>query len=196
MLRTAPLRRYVLATAIVSASVLWVSAADCRAQEAHAAALTGASHLTVGAEEAGAQNTPHLVLGMLEPGDAPSYGPARLPGNEAANPSTPIAVAQPSGAVAAANRTTNSPAQTSQSLPVKQTPTGLGSIKGYSFLNDRWTPEALMQTYQANHFARESSVTGNQAPTHEAGSASVPLVHLHVSSVSLPVVLAGTTVSR
>jgi hypothetical protein len=70
--------------------------------------VTVTSHAKVGT---GTDIAPHLVIGMLEPGETLSYGSAQPPGDEAADPSLRYAVAGPSGTFAALPRTTNGPAQ-------------------------------------------------------------------------------------
>jgi hypothetical protein len=218
ILRKFSLRRRILAIIILCTSVWWVSA-DTLAQEAAPSALKTTAHSTLWLLEGPGSNTaPHLVIGMADRGDTPSYGSLRLAQDDAANPSARSTILRPVGPVPSVDR-----AEKGESGPLvlsslfeptagvrglmdfhtegtvgRQTIQSSSDRAGatvYSIL-DRSAPGSFPYAYQANYLPSKQRSANKESFTHEVEQAPRPLFELESGGWRLPVMLSGAAVSR
>jgi hypothetical protein len=212
-------RRCILTIIILCTSVWWASA-DTLAQEAAPAWLKMTAHSTLWPLEVPGSNTvPHLVIGMADRRDSPSYGSLRnhwRRGNELVSRNT---TTRQGGPDASANRTeniesgplvlsslldptagvpglTNFRAQPISALQTVQRSPDLAGAKVYRLLDDRSAPGSFQYEYQANCLPSTQWLANSESVTHEVVQAPRPLFELEFGDWRLPVMLSGAAVSR
>jgi hypothetical protein len=212
-------RRCILTIIILCTSVWWAPA-DTLAQEAAPAWLKMTAHSTLWPLEVPGSNTvPHLVIGMADRQDAPSYGSLRnrwRRDNESLGRNT---TTRQDGLDASANRTekiesgplvlsslldptagvpglTNFRAEPISARQTVQRSPDLAGAKVYRLLDDRSAPGSFLYGYQANYLPSKQWLANNEPFTHEVVQAPRPLFELEFGDWRLPVMLSGAAVSR
>ena len=208
------LRRCSLAIIILSTSGWWVCT-NALAQEVRpAGSQTTALSATWSLEKPVSNDVPHLVIGMLQPGDALSYSSLRLPQGNAATPSpknsllapaanrnekdssAPLVLSSLSTPAPEVRNLANLRSQPASAPQAAQRPAGSAGANAYSLLNDRSAYESFLNGQQANYLANQPRLAGNESFTHPAEPGPGPLLQLELGSWNLPVKLSSNAVSR
>jgi hypothetical protein len=216
--RESSLRRWFLAIIILCTSGWWAFA-DALAQESAPAQLKMTAPLTLWSLEGpGSDTAPHLVIGMADRRDTPSYGPLRLVRDEAANPSAKNTVSRTPGPVTyvsrAEKRESGPPALSGLFAPTAgvrgltdfhaegtirrqtiQSSTDEAGATVYSLLDDGPALGSFMYGYRMKYFLSTQVLANSESFTHEVEHYPLPLVQLKFSDWQLPVILSSAAVS-
>lgn len=215
-IRSASFRRYSLAI-ILGTSVSWASAGALAQEAAPAAPPLTAPIASSSLEGPVSSNAPHLVIGMLEPGGAPSYSSLQTPQAEATSPSASAALAGVAGLVAL-NRNekaasprvllssldslaaemegvTNCRLQSISGRQTVQRSYDVAAAKPYSLLNQRPVAESFLYGSSASYLPSQEDIASD-SESFTSNPAQGPLLQLQLGSSSLPVTLYSAPVAR
>jgi hypothetical protein len=216
--RESSLRRCVLAIIILCASVWW-GPADTLAQESAPAQSKMTAPLTLWSLERPRSNTaPHLVIGMADRRDTPSYGSFRLAPGEAGNPSPRNTISRTVGPVTYVNRAekresgplllsslfaptagvrglTDFHAEGTIRQTIQSSPGEAGATV-YRLPDDRPALGSFMYGYRMKYFLSTHGLANSESFTPEVEHYPLPLLQLKVGDWQLPVRLSSTAVSQ
>jgi hypothetical protein len=216
--RESSLRRRLLAIIILCTSCCWASA-DALAQESAPAQLKMTAPLTLwslGGPES--TTAPHLVIGMADRRDTPSYGPLRLVRDEAANPFAKNTISRTHGPVTYVNRAekresgplvlsglfaptagvrglTDFPAEGTIRRQTIQSSSNEAGATVYSRLDDGPALGSFLYGYRMRYFLSTQWLANSESFTNEVEHYPLPLLQLKFSDWQLPVVLSSASAS-